>query len=233
MIKKMYNPGAYRDNSIVIHESDSGCNTCPERAICQYKTAPLASINATAVVIKDDNGNDVTYTFAAAATDRKALRAALLDALYEAGYDEADGNGIIFSGPANGTVVEVVGEAVIVSITNGGNPVNLTQCCERVVVCDYILNGVTAIDTITFNGDTTALSEDAVSYAEDSADDAFDAIEDTIGEESDVLSISVIDDEPNLAWNVVIHGVKGMNILINGQVVQELNCRPNFVCQAD
>ena len=228
MIKKLYNPGAHKDNLIQVHESESGCHNCDDRVECQYTSAAIATINSTALVVKNDEGDDVTYTFAAAATDRKSLRKAILDALFEAGYSEDDRNGVTMQDSGANTVVVITGEADVVSLTNGGNPVNFTQCCEKVVVCDYFLPSFTggAANTITLDGVTSALGE--LVYGTDTAGAVATAISTEIG--SDVISIDVTDDEPNMRWSITIKGVKGLTILINGVQFSEVNCKQAFLC---
>lgn len=230
MIKKLYNPGAHKDNLIQVHESESGCHNCDDRVECQYTSAAIATINSTALVVKNDEGDDVTYTFPSAATDRKSLRKAILDALYEAGYSEDDRNGIVMQDSGANTVVVITGEAHVVSVINGGNPVNFTQCCEKVVVCDYFLpsfvGGLT--NTITLNDTTTDLGEEALEYGTDTAAAVAAAIAAEI--ENDVISIDVTDDEPNMRWSITIKGVKGLTILINGEQFSEVNCKQAFLC---
>lgn len=228
MIKKLYNPGAQKDNLIQVHESESGCHNCDDRVECQYTSASIATINATELVVKNDEGDDVTYAFPAAATDRKSLRKAILDALYAAGYSEDDKNGIVMQDSGNDTIVIITGEANVVSVTNGGSPVAFTQCCEKVVVCDYFLPSFTggAANTITFEGVTSPLGE--LVYGTATAAAVATAISTEIG--TDVISIDVSDDEPNMRWTITIKGVKGLTILINGEQFSEVNCRQAFIC---
>lgn len=227
MIKKLYNPGAFKDNAIVIHESDSGCDNCPPRTVCQYSTAAMETINATAVVIKDDEGNDVTYNFDQAATTRTALREALLEALHEAGYDEDGADGIILSGASNATILEVVGEAVLVSITNAGSPVNFAVTCERAVVCTYEL-AITDAGEITYEGDSSSLGN--LEYGTDSAGDLQTALDTAVG--SEVQSVTVTDDEPNSRWIVTIKDFRGKSISIDGASFAEYDCKAEWIPQA-
>lgn len=228
MIKKMYNPGANKDNLIEVHKSESGCENCGDETQCQYTTAGIATINSTAIVVKNEEGDDVTYQFPSAAGDRRTLRKSILDALYEAGYSEDDRNGIEFQTSGNDTIVVITGEAEVVSLTNGGVPVAFTQCCDRVVVCDYVLQSFTggAANTITLGVDTEALGE--LVYGTDTAAAVAAAINTAIG--SSLISIDVTDDEPNMRWVVTLKGEKGLSILINGEQLSEVNCKQFFLC---
>lgn len=227
MIKKLYNPGAFKDNAIVIHESDSGCENCPPRTVCQYSTAAMETINATAVVIKNDEGNDVTYNFDQAATTRTALREALLEALHKAGYDEDGADGIILSGASNANVLEIVGEAVLVSITNAGSPVNFAVTCERAVVCTYEL-AITEAGEIDYEGNTESLGD--LEYGSDSAGDLETALDTAIG--SEVQSVEVIDDAANSIWIVRIKDFRGKSISIDGDAFTEFDCKAEWIPQA-
>lgn len=89
MIKKLYNPNASSDNLLVVHASDSGC--CGSDAEkCTYTSAPIATINATAVKVVNASGDTVTVNFTSAATTVPQLKSQLSAAVRTLGYD-ADG----------------------------------------------------------------------------------------------------------------------------------------------
>jgi len=141
-VLKRYNPSAYENSTLDIHKSKAGCCGAPT-AVCKYTLAATWN-NVTAITLSIAGVNTV-FTFAGGAvTTPKALRLAVAAALKEAGYDpyyEDSYKGIV----TTTTTLDIVGDAVVVSVTNNGGAVNATVACDIKPVVKWA--GFVAYDT--------------------------------------------------------------------------------------
>ena len=158
------NPESDANNVFDIQESQSGCCGTAKDA-CAYKvtvTFPVASF-----IAKDTDGNDVTMTFAAPATNAEELRDAInmwvKMAPTDGGLGGADfSDGIVgMNITDNGATADLsfVGAIEFVSIDDNGGTQNFVANCTKYRSCSVqlVANYGTNLD-ITYNGNTETVA---------------------------------------------------------------------------
>lgn len=141
-VKKRINPEASDTSMLDVAASASGCKCTGTYTTCAYKVTLAYGTSCTAVVLKID-GVNVTETISS--DSRKTLREELARVLKKHGYDPYYSVDNILGINTVGSVLKVVGEAELVSITND-TVKTFTKACT-----------VTRIESVSFEIDVDAV----------------------------------------------------------------------------
>jgi hypothetical protein len=171
MFRRILVPDQNPDNTLKLHQTDSGCCGSAITA-CKATVSFTNTDTISGITIKDRDGVNKLLSFTGV-TGAANIKAAVKAALEAEGYedDNVDGVGITVSAVSSNLEVTIIGEITPVSITDTGGPTNFaTAKCSKVGICtffyawpgsaaasDLIINGTTAsIASLTLAGNTAA-----------------------------------------------------------------------------
>lgn len=246
MIRKLLNPKASKDNTLVLLQSQSGC--CDgELTECKYTFGEDAAIVVRGIKIQEgdtevttlladiDGGADMITAYGAlstaaqkAAYTEKTVIPALLEA---AGYKVGAKGDVIVS--ADGKSITIIGEAVVNHLVND-SAAELTPDsvdCVAQAICDYSASYAGADPgsfVVSIDGDDYTVAptgEDSFAYPDDLA--VLQArLTAVLG--SAVLGVTVIDDEANGEFLITITEPVGTSVVIDGTVTECCDVRKDY-----
>lgn len=227
-VLKLYNADAYKNNTLIMHDSKSGC--CgPENEFCKYKVEGTIT-NVTDITLMIDE-NPVVVLFEEAANTTKEIRKAIAKALMDNGYDpyyEDAWKGI----KVTDTEICLVGEMVPTEINIDGTQEAFSKSCETGRVCK--LRGMVDYDTdaglLSYNGSAGTQIGTTDGFAAGDIAPVMTALETALNAEGVEFAKLEVEEQASYgAYVYTIHTIDNPEIMVGGSALTSCGCYPDFI----
>lgn len=223
-VLKNYNPEADSNGTLQLHSSKSGC--CNDKGeFCKYSADLTDLEEVTAITITKDGEPYVINITPESATPkgiRKAVALALKENGYDPYYDDSWKGVTVVDG-----VLCIIGEAIPVSVTKGGEEVSFDKKCETGRICKF--RGLAEFDTELGNiGETAVGTADGFPAGDAAAVQT--ALETALDAEGVAYSkVEVEENNSYGAYVYTIHLVGDATVTVGGAALAHCGCYHEFV----